>query len=422
MRKIEFRYGRVIDPKNGIDQQASVFVAEGKIIAVGTTPLGFLADEVIDVSNKWIIPGLVDLSARPFPFSGELKAAIAGGITHIVCPPDARPPLDEPGLVEQLVSKASSYALSKVYPLGALTKGLKGEQLAEMASLRMAGCIGFSQAAEPLPNFQSLYRALQYAATFDLPVWLRPLESSLASLGSAHDGATASRLGLPAQPSCAETIAIAALIELAHATGARIHVTRVSSGRGAKLIEAARLSGLPISTDVAIHQLHLNEQDTEFFNTNARLDPPLRSAIDQCMLGDAIERGAIQAICSDHTPLAKDAKMIPFGESTPGASGIELLLPLALEWGTLRGIPPARVISTLTCGPAQIAGLDAGHLTPGARADLCIFNPDSRWIISAEELLSTGKNTPFIGKTINGQVDTTMVDGCTVFDRFKPLK
>ena len=330
-QNVHIKSGRLIDPKSGVDQQADVFVSEGVIQAIGHAPAGFVADRVIDAAGRVVCPGLVDLSARLSSLDSELLAAVAGGVTALACPPDTRPPLDEPELVERLVRRSESIGLARVFPVGALTQQLAGEKLSEMVGLSRAGCIAFSQATKPIFDTQVLLRAMQYAATFGYAIRLQPQDHYLARDGVAHDGEVASRLGLSGIPVCAETLAISTALHLAEETGVRLHLSKLSSGAGVAVVREARNNGVKVSCDVSIHHLHLSETDIGFFDSHARFDPPLRSATDQEALRSAVAEG-LAVVCSDHTPVDEDGKQLPFGEALPGAIGLELLLPLVLKW------------------------------------------------------------------------------------------
>jgi dihydroorotase len=412
-----------VDPGSGRDQVGSIYIAEGKIVALDTAPGGFRADEVIDAKGLVACPGLVDLSARlrepGFEYratlESEMRAAVAGGVTTLACPPDTDPPLDEPGLVEMLTRRAASLDTVRVHPLGALTMGLKGERLAEMAELAEAGCVGFSQGNARLPDNATLLQAMRYAATFGFTVWLRPEENDLAQGGVAHEGEVATRLGLPPIPVIAETIALRAILELMAATGARVHVARLSSAAGVALIAEAKARGAPITCDVGVHHLHLCDRDIGDFNALCNLAPPLREPGDRDRLRRGLADGTIDAVCSDHTPVDDDAKQVPFGEAEPGATGLELLLPLTLQWGREAGLGLAESLAAVTSRPANVLGLAAGALVPGAAADICLFDPDKPWIVQAAALVSQGKNTPFLGLELVGRVARTLVGGRTVF-------
>ncbi len=412
--KISITNGRLIDPKHGIDSRLDLHLADGRIAAVGAAPDGFADARVIDAGGKVVCPGLIDLAARLPALERELAAAVAGGITALACPPDTRPPLDEPGLVERLVSRAEDAGLARVLPLGALTAGLRGEALAEFDGLTRAGCVAFSQGNTALIDTQVLLRAMQYAATFGHAVWLQPQDGQLAGEGVAHDGEVASRLGLPCIPAAAETVAIACALELARATGVRLHLTRLSTAGGVELVRRARADGLAVTCDVGVHHLHLTEMDIGFFDSAARFAPPLRAQRDREALSMAAAEGLL-AICSDHTPVDEDGKQLPFGEAEVGASALELLLPLTLKWADTAKVPLAAALARITCDPAAILGCEGGELAVGGIADVCIFDPEADWQVSPEALVSDGKNTPFLGCGMQGRVSTTIVGGRIVF-------
>jgi dihydroorotase len=371
-----------------------------------------------------VCPGLIDISARlrepgfeyKATLESELQAAVAGGVTSLACPPDTDPPLDEPGLVEMLKHRARSLNLAHVYPIGALTAGLKGDTITEMGELAEAGCIAFSHADAPLADTQVLLRAMQYAATFGYPVWLRPEDSYLARGGVAHDGEIAMRLGLATIPAAAETIAIDAIFTLALATGSRIHLARLSTNEGVARVREAKRSGLKVSCDVSINHLHLCDVDIGWFNPNCRLIPPLRGTRDRDALRAGLADGTIDAICSDHTPVDDDGKQLPFAEAEPGATGLELLLPLTLQWAQQERVTLANALSRITVDPARVLGIDAGHLAPGGPADICVFDPEAHWTVEPQALRSQGKNTPFLGLEVPGKVRYTLVAGQIVHE------
>jgi dihydroorotase len=415
-QRLHIAHGRLIDPKNAIDAALDLFVADGRIAGVGQTPAGFVAERVIDAQGQIVCPGLVDLSTRLAGFESELAAAVAGGITSLACPPDTNPPLDEPGLVERLVWRSNKLGLAHVYPVGALTQQLGGKKLAEMDKLRRAGCVAFSQAKHPIVDTQVLLRAMQYAATFDYVVHLQPQDHYLALDGVAHDGEVASRLGLAGIPVCAETVAIAVALQLASTTGVRLHLARLSSAAGVGLVREARRSGQKVTCDVAIHHLHLSEMDIGYFDSRARFVPPLRSCSDRDALRAAAAEG-LAAVCSDHTPVNADGKQLPFAEAAPGASGLELLLPLTLKWAAEAKLPLAIALARITSDPAAILAIDAGSLAIGSPADVCIFKATEPWLLKPETLRSQGKNTPFMGYEMAGWVTHTLVGGRVVFER-----
>jgi dihydroorotase len=346
----------------------------------------------------------------------EMLAALAGGVTRMVCPPDTDPVLDEPGLVEMLKHRARSINQAHLYPLGALTVGLKGEVLTEMAELAEAGCVGFSQANVALVDTQVLARAMQYARTFGFTVWLQPQDAYLARGGVAHSGPVSGRLGLSGVPVTAETVALHTLFELIRGNGCRVHLCRISSAAGVALLRAARQEGLPVTADVAVHHLHLTDVDIGYFDSSCRVEPPFRSQRDRDALCAAVADGTIDAICSDHTPVDDDAKLLPFGEAEPGVTGLELLLPLTLSWARRHGVPLSTALARITTDPERIAACGGGALAPGAPADVCVFDPAGAWVVSRSTLRSQGHHTPFANREVQGRVRLTVVGGRVVFE------
>jgi dihydroorotase len=422
--RIHLHGGTVIDPRAGTERQADLYLGDGKILGIGSAPDGFEAERSIDAVGMTISPGLVDLSARlrepgnehRATLESEMNAALAGGVTSLVCPPDTEPVLDEPGLVEMLKFRARGLAGANVYPLGALTVKLGGEIITEMAELTEAGCIGFSQADIPVINTQVLLRAMQYAATFGFNVWLRPQDSWLADGGVAASGPVASRLGLSGVSDSAETIALHTMLELVRVTGARVHFSHLSSARGIALIRAAKLEKLPVTCDVTINHVHLTEMDIGYFDSQCRFDPPLRSQRDRDAIRAALLDGTIDAICSDHTPVDDDEKLLPFGEATPGATGLETLLSLVLKWAEQTRLPLAQALAKVTSAPAQVLGLELGRLEVGASADLCVFDAGAIWTVTPQGLRSQGHNTPFMGYELPGRVVATLVGGRVAYE------
>jgi dihydroorotase len=416
---IHIKNGRLIDPLNKIDANQDVFISEKHIVAIGKAPQGFTAEQVIDAGGLIVSPGLVDVAARlrepgyeyKATLESEMDAAMAGGVTSLSCPPDTDPPLDEPGLVEMLKHRARSLNQARVFPVGALTYGLQGAELTEMVELTEAGCKAFSQADAPLTDTRVLMRAMQYAATFGYRVWLRPQDAFLAKDGVAHDGEVATRLGLPAIPVAAETIALATMLQLAKETGVKLHVCRISSAEGVEMVRTAKRQGLAVTCDVSMNHVHLSEMDIGFFDANCRLMPPLRNLRDKAALRAGLLDGTIDAICSNHSPVDEDAKQLPFAEAEAGATGMELLLPLVLKWAEQDNVPLLDALARVTINPAQLLGVRMGHLSVGAHADVCVFDPAVTWKVEPAALKSQGKNTPFNGYTMQGKATHTIVEG-----------
>jgi dihydroorotase len=420
MSSLHIKGGRIVDPATGRDGVGDLYVADGKI----AESLKGRADRAIDARGLVVCPGFIDLSARlrepgqeyKATLESELSAAVAGGVTSVACPPDTDPPLDEPGLVEMLRRRAKALTRARVYPIGALTLKLQGERLTEMAQLSETGCVAFSQANVPLADTQVLWRALQYAATFGFPVWLRVEDPGLAKDGVAHDGDIATRLGLPAIPSFAETIALGTLLELVRATRARVHVCRLSTAGAVEMIRQAKREGLPVTADAGIHHVHLCDLDIGYFDPHCRLEPPLRSQRDRDALAAGVADGTVDCLCSDHTPVDEDGKHLPFSEAEPGATGLELLLPLTLKWGAAHKLGLATTLARITSEPARILGTASGRLAPGAPADLALFDPEAEVRVTAEGLRSQGKNSPFLGYSFPGRVRYTVVAGNVVHE------
>jgi dihydroorotase len=417
--KIHIKNGHLIDPKNNIDAKNDVYIAAGKIVGIGRAPTGFVANQTIDAKNLIVAPGFVDLSARlrepgsehKATLTSELQAAATGGVTSLACPPDTNPVLDEPGLVEMLKHRAKQLNLAHVYPLGALTRKLEGKLLTEMCELTEAGCVGFSQADTTITDTQVLWRAFEYAATFGYTIFLRAEDYYLGKDGVAHDGEIASRLGLKGIPAAAEGLAIASILRIAHETKTKVHLCRLSTAEGVDLVRQAKKQGIQVSADVSAQHCHLTEHDIGFFNSHAHLKPPLRSSRDKNALCQGLKDGSIDAICSDHTPVDDDAKLLPFAEAEAGATGLELLLPLALKWATDNKANLFDAVAKITSQPASILGIAGGHLSINADADIAIFNPQHDWKIEASQLISQGKNTPFLGLILAGKVKYTLLHG-----------
>jgi len=417
--KILIQGGRIIDPNSGLDQQGDVAVSNGRIASLGRVAQGFQPDKVIDASGCWVIPGLVDLNARlgepggehAHMLQSELAAAGAGGVTSVVCPPDTSPVLDEPGLVEMLKFRAQKRHAARVFPLGALTRGLLGESLTAMVELADAGCVGFGQADVPVLNTQTLQRAMQYASTHGYTTWLRPQDTWLGK-GVAASGAYATRLGLAGIPVMAETIALQTIFDLVRATSARVHLQRISSAAGVALLKAAKAEGLPVTADVSMNSLFLIDNDIGFFDSRMRLSPPLRGSRDRTALRAGLQDGTIDAIVSDHTPVSEDGKLLPFAEAEVGATGLELLLNLLLRLAKDMNLSTADALKFVTMRPAKVLDKNSiGHLSVHGQADVVVFDPRTNWTVNSGQLLSQGKHTPFSGFEMQGKVKATVVNG-----------
>jgi dihydroorotase len=428
--RLHLKNARLMDPAASVDRVTDIWMAGGRVASIDHAPDAFTADRVLDVAGKVVMPGLVDLSAQlrepGFEYratlESELRAAMAGGITSLVLPPDTDPPLDEPGLVEMLKHRARQLDQVNIYPLGAMTVGLKGETITEMAELTEAGCVGFAQADRPVSDTRVLLRAMQYAKSFGYTLWLRPLDPWLARSGVAASGAYASRLGLPGVPQQSETIALHTLFELQRAVGVGLHICRVSSAGGLALIQQAKAEGLPVTCDVSINHAHLTDVDIGYYDTHYRLDPPLRGQRDREALRMGLAQGTIDALCSDHTPVDDDGKQLPFAEAEAGATGLELLLSLAVKWALEDKVPLLDALARVTQGPARVLALSApamppiGGLSVGSPADFCVVDLDAYWTVDRQSLLSQSQHTPFLGMELPAKVLATGVRGRIIWE------
>ena len=422
MAKIAIENGRVIDPANNVDRLGSVYIADGKIVSTIYKPTGFTPDQVIDARNQIVCPGFIDLStrlrepgqSRKATFASETVAAASAGITTLCLQPDTVPVIDTRAVAELIKDQAEKSGYQQILPIGALTQKLEGTELSAMLALKDAGCIAVSNANKPLKNLLVLRRAMEYAASHDLLLMYRPNDVWLANNGCVHEGVLSTRYGLPSIPDAAETIALAQCLELAELTGCRVHFGQLSSRRSVIRLHQAKKYGLAVSADVAIHQLHLTEDDIIPFDSAYHVQPPLRASHDKASLREGLAGGTIDCICSDHQPHDLDAKLGAFPETEPGISSLETLLPLMLKLVDQRAITLEQGIAALTQKPAQILQLERGALTTGYTADICIFDPEQEWQVNANNWLSQGINTPFWGQMFKGKVTHTLQTGVVI--------
>ncbi|MEX2523378.1 MAG: dihydroorotase [Gammaproteobacteria bacterium] len=422
--KLLIKNARLLDPATETDKKGSLAVAKGRIVAMGRKPNDFTPDKEIDAAGRWACPGIIDLGARfrepglehKAAIAGEARAAAAGGITTVCYPPDTDPVIDTSAVVELIHRRADASGRIRIHPIAALTRGLAGEYLAEMAELKEAGCVAAGNAGRPIVNTQILRRALEYAASVGLPVFIQPEDSFLRNNGVAHEGAMSTRLGLPPIAETAETVALQQALLLVEQTGVRAHFCRLSTARSAAMIGAAKKSGLPVTADAAVANLFLTDMDIDGYNTDCHLIPPLRGQADRDALLRGVADGTIDAVCSDHQPHDFDAKAAPFSLSEPGASTLEVLLPLMLERVQRKAMTPLQMLRCLTAAPAAVIGLESGTLRKDANADIIIVDPDRSWTVDREAMLSSGRNTPFHGWEMSGRVTHTILGGRLVFE------
>ncbi len=423
--KIQITGGRVIDPANQLDAHQDLYISAGKIVALGSSPAGFVADQVIDASGQIVCPGLIDLQAhlrepgdtRKGTIASESAAAVAGGVTTLCCPPSTLPVLDSTAVARLIQDKADQVGLARVLPLGALTRGLEGGQLSNMVALQEAGCVALANARHPIASTQTLMRCMEYAATFDVLLMLHAKDADLTAGGCAHDGITCTRLGLPGIPETAETLDVARCLLLAEQTGVRLHLCQLSAQRSVQLVRDAQQRGVAVTADVAIPYLFLCDEDLDGFSSDYHLDPPLRDRCDMAGLREGLASGVITAICSDHQPQDAAAKEAPFASTEPGMIGLETLLPLTLRLVEDNVLTLDEAIRKLTAGPAAVLGLDLGHLSVGVSADICIFDPQAQWSLTQATTRSKGLNSPFMDAALTGQVTCSLLKGRVVYTR-----
>ncbi len=422
--KLLIENGRLVDPAQGLDRVASIYIQRDAVVALDDAPEGFEPQRRIDAAGRLVIPGVVDLAARlrepgqehKATIASETRAASSAGITTLCCPPDTNPPVDSPAEVELITRRAKQACGVRVHALGALTAGLGGDQLSEMAALKRAGVLGVSQALKPMASHLLLRRAMEYAASHELTVFLHPIDWSLNAHGCVHEGPVGTRLGLPGIPEAAETAALGMILALTEQTGVRVHLCRLSTARAAHLVARARADGLPVSADVAAHQLFLTDMDVADFNTLCHVMPPLRSQRDRDGLRQAVADGAVSVICSDHQPHEADTKLAPFPDTQPGISALETLVPLTLRLVEEGVLNLTEAVRCLTANPAAILGLPVGTLAPGHRADICILDMDADYAPEPGNWVSQGRNSPFFGWTFRGRVTHTLVAGRVIYE------
>ncbi len=424
-RPILFKNARLIDPASDREERGGVLVRDGVIQAVGPQVTEVADAEVIDCDGQVLAPGLVDMRAfigEPGgPYRETLKsageAAAAGGVTTVVSMPDTSPALDDPAVIDFIVRRARDTSIVNICPAAALTKGLQGQEMAEIGRLKEAGAIAFTDGARSVTNAQVMRRALTYAGDFDALIIHHVEDPDLVGQGVMNEGEFASRLGLPGIPREAETVMLERDVRLVRLTGGRYHAAMISCADSAEIVQAAKARGLPVTCGVSINHLALNENDIGDYRTFMKLSPPLRHEDDRQAMIEALADGTIDVIVSDHNPQDVENKRLPFAEAANGALGLETLLSAALRLVHSGRISLPKLLRAMSTKPAEILGLPGGRLTVGAPADLIVFDPDAPYVLDKRQLRSLSKNSPFDEARLEGQVMVTMVAGKLVFQR-----
>ncbi|WP_067221003.1 dihydroorotase [Marinomonas gallaica] len=421
--KLRISNGRVIDPSQNLDAVVDLFVEDHRIVAIGEAPSGFDDCEVVDVEGKWVLPGLVDTAvalrepgySQKGTIASEGRAAVSGGVTTLICPPNTKPIVDTPAVAALIQDKADDAGMANVFPIGALTQGLQGEQLSNMVALTDAGCVALSNHGHDIASNRVLSRALEYAATHDLLVVFHSDDSSLSEGGCAHEGMMSTMHGLAGIPETAETIALMRDLLLVEKSGVRAHFARLSCAKSVEMIANAKAAGLDVTCDVALHNLLLTDEVLKEFDGQFHVIPPLRSENDRLTLIEGLKTGVINAICSDHQPHEKMAKVAPFAATEPGMANVEVLLPLALRLMDEGDLSLDQLLTALTYGPAACFGLEAGSLAVGSFADFVIFDSTDRWLWDHPTRKSKGLNSGFTGEQMTGRVVQTFISGQRVY-------
>lgn len=401
---------RVLDPIQQTDAVQTVYLQQGKLVAASDQ-----VESTIDGQGKWLMPTMVDLCARlrepgqqqHGTLKSEGRAARENGILHVITPPDSKPIVQDNGaLIHGLVEKAMLDGGIYLQVIGAQTQGLNGQQPANMAALKKGGCTAVSNANAPFANDDVVIRTLEYAAGLGLTVVFYAEEPQIAKDGCVHEGFIASRQGLPMIPALAETVAIAKYLLMIEATGVKAHFSLLSCGASVELIRIAKEKGLPVTADVAMHQLHLTDSLIDGFNALAHVRPPLRSEKDQERLRQGVKDGVIDAICTHHEPLSSSAKMAPFAETEPGFTAFDTYVSLGVDLVKQGLFSPLQWVEKVTLAPAKVANMEERWLN---EAGWVLVDPELEWTLTKDSILSQGKNTPLINQTLIGKVVQTFI-------------
>jgi dihydroorotase len=416
--------GRVIDPANNRDELADILIRKGIIEEIlpagGPVPSG---DEVLNATGLWVLPGLIDMHAHLREPGYEYKediasgslAAAAGGITTVVCMANTDPVNDNASVTQYILKKALSVGLVRVLPVGAITKGQQGKELSEMGLMKEAGIVGVSDDGSPVENAAVMRRAMEYAATFSLPVISHCEDKNLSAAGVMNEGALSSELGLAGITHLAEEIMVSRDVLIAQYTGVPVHITHISTKGSLEIIREAKQNGVKVTCDATPHHLLLTEEGARMYDANYKMNPPLRNEAHRNALIEGLRMNLIDCIATDHAPHSKDEKNLDFDLAPFGIIGFQTLLPSLMKLHLDFDIDFSQILSCVTINPAKILGIDGGKLSPGSRADITLFDPEATWTLNEEMILSKSRNTPFIGWPFTGRVMRTIAQGKTVY-------
>jgi dihydroorotase len=420
MSAICLRGGRLIDPARNIDERGDLLLRDGRVERSGPG-LGAGGEDIriIDVGDRWVVPGLIDLHTHLREPGQEYKediatgtaAAAAGGFTAVCAMPNTVPPNDNRAVTELIVRRAREVGAVRVYPIGAITRGLAGESLAEMGELKEAGCVAVSDDGRPVSHGELMRRALEYARGLGLTVIQHCEDLGLSDGGSMNEGEVSARAGIKAQPSAAESTMVARDLELVRLTGARYHVAHLSAAESVRLVRDAKRRGLPVTCEVTPHHLTLTDQACSDYDTFTKCNPPLRTMADIEALCEALADGTVDAIATDHAPHSPVEKEVEFENAAFGMLGLETALPLSLDLVRRGLLKPSALIALLTSRPARVLGLPGGNLAPGSPADVTVIDPEVSWRCEPSLFRSKSRNSPFAGRAFRGRAVLTIVGG-----------
>ena len=420
MRYLHIANARVINPQTQTDEITDVFVADGRIATLGRRPDAGEIEHTIDATGQWLMPGLIDLGGHlPEPgysqkgsIASETEAAARGGFTHICRLPDTKPVADTSAVVKLILEKASKAGFSRVLPLGAMTQDLAGEQLASMYTLSEAGAVAMSNARRPVKNSYVLRRLMEYAATYDIPLFLNANDLSLSDGGCMHEGPVATRMGLPGIPETAETIALAQILLLVEQTGVRAHISQITCRRSVSMLQQALENGLRVTADTPLANLLYTHEAVTGYDSLYNVQPPLRSERDREALVQAVARGEL-AISSNHSPHEIAAKKAPFSDAEPGMSQYDAFLPQAMTLVARDELTIEQLVRALSLTPANVLGLSQS-LTEGADFNAVLYDPRDEYTLTASEIASGGHNHPLLNRTVSGKVAQVFLEGCRI--------